>query len=251
MHLLSGRAVTPFSSHPAGSSTLRTSCAAAASALLALTLGVAMPAAAQIAKTVEGPKVVPFDLNIDLRQLPKLPGTAAVPKLYRPLLKGPQGARSGGGAAQPEVPGGAPGPRLPMPGTIQNFPGVSFIDNCGGSTCGGGWPPDPNGEVGPNHFIQAVNVGYAIYNKTGTLLTAFQEDQLFTGVAGSLYGSSQGDGRRLRPIGRPLDPCRTLRSTLWPARSSNHCSVKTTIRSRAAGGSTRCGWIRAAPDFRR
>ncbi len=159
MHLLSGRAaVTPFFHQPARTYVHRISCAAAAGILLALTIGVAAPAAAQIGKTVDGPKVVPFDLNIDLRLLPKLPAGSVAPKLYRPLLKGPQGAKSGGGAA-PSAPAGTPGARAPMPGTIQNFAGLNFADLCGGVQCGGGWPPDPNGEVGPNHFIEAVNVG--------------------------------------------------------------------------------------------
>ena len=168
-------------------------CAAAAGVLFALTIGVAAPAAAQVGKTVDGPKVVPFDLDIDLRLLPKLPAGSVAPKLYRPLLKGPQGAKSGGGAS-PSAPGGTTGARAPMPGTIQNFAGLNFTDLCGGVQCGGGWPPDPNGEVGPNHFIEAVNLGYAIYNKTGTLLASFTEDQLWAGSGANLCnGNSQGD----------------------------------------------------------
>ncbi len=31
------------------------------------------------------------------------------------------------------------------------------------------FPPDCNGTAGPNHFMQTVNVTYAIYNKTGTM----------------------------------------------------------------------------------
>jgi hypothetical protein len=31
-------------------------------------------------------------------------------------------------------------------------------------------PPDPNGEVGPNHYVEMVNLVFAIYSKTGTLL---------------------------------------------------------------------------------
>ena len=74
MHLLSGRAaVTPFFHHAARASVRRICCAAAAGILLALTIGVAAPVDAQVGKTVDGPKVVPFELNIDLRQLPKLP----------------------------------------------------------------------------------------------------------------------------------------------------------------------------------
>ncbi|TMH66522.1 MAG: hypothetical protein E6H48_11055 [Betaproteobacteria bacterium] len=81
-----------------------------------------------------------------------------------------------------------------MPSATQNFAGLSFTDSCVGGTCGAGWPPDPNGDVGPNHYIQAVNDAYAIYNKTGTLLAAFTEDQLWSGIGTSpCNGNSQGD----------------------------------------------------------
>ena len=81
-----------------------------------------------------------------------------------------------------------------MPSATQNFAGLSFTDSCVGGTCGAGWPPDPNGDVGPNHYIQAVNDAYAIYNKTGTLLAAFTEDQRWSGIGTSpCNGNSQGD----------------------------------------------------------
>jgi hypothetical protein len=80
-----------------------------------------------------------------------------------------------------------------MPPTIQNFAGMNFSDICTGGPCGGGWPPDTNGEVGPNHFIQGVNVGYAIYSKTGTLLASFTEDQLWSAASDPCTGNGQGD----------------------------------------------------------
>ena len=81
-----------------------------------------------------------------------------------------------------------------MPSPIRNFAGLSFNDTCGGVQCGGGWPPDPNGDVGPSHYIEAVNTGVAIYDKTGTLLTSFEENQLWSGVGTTpCNGNSQGD----------------------------------------------------------
>ena len=35
------------------------------------------------------------------------------------------------------------------------------------------YPPDCNGTIGPNHYMQTVNVTYSIYNRTGTLLCQF------------------------------------------------------------------------------
>gem|GEM_PF-228116 len=49
-------------------------------------------------------------------------------------------------------------------------------------------PPDCNGASGPNHFVQTVNLTYAIYDKMGALLagpTAI--NTLFTGLPGSQY----------------------------------------------------------------
>ncbi len=31
-------------------------------------------------------------------------------------------------------------------------------------------PPDPNGEVGPNHYVEMINLVYAVYDKAGNLL---------------------------------------------------------------------------------
>jgi len=48
------------------------------------------------------------------------------------------------------------------------------------------YPPDANGTVGPNHYMQTINVVYTIYNKVGNLVagpTAL--NTLFTGVNGS------------------------------------------------------------------
>ena len=31
-------------------------------------------------------------------------------------------------------------------------------------------PPDPVGDVGPNHYVEMVNLAFAVYDKTGDLL---------------------------------------------------------------------------------
>ena len=43
-------------------------------------------------------------------------------------------------------------------------------------------PPDPDGDVGPNHYVQVVNVQYAVYDKAGALLAGpAQIGTLFAG----------------------------------------------------------------------
>src|SRR2546429_6508147 len=31
-------------------------------------------------------------------------------------------------------------------------------------------PPDPSGDIGPNHYVQSVNSSFAVFSRTGTLL---------------------------------------------------------------------------------
>jgi hypothetical protein len=50
------------------------------------------------------------------------------------------------------------------------------------------YPPDANGAVGPNHYMQTINCVYAIYNKSGTLVAGpANMNTLFGSVAGSTY----------------------------------------------------------------
>ena len=67
--------------------------------------------------------------------------------------------------------------------TTQNFDGTG-VNN-------GVIPPDPAGDVGPNHYVQVVNLEYAIYSKTGTkLLGPFPTSQLWSGMPNN---SNSGD----------------------------------------------------------
>jgi hypothetical protein len=59
------------------------------------------------------------------------------------------------------------GPSAPAPTPSASFEGLSFNLN------GNGHPPDTNGDVGPNHYIQSINTSLGIYDKaTGGLITA-------------------------------------------------------------------------------
>jgi hypothetical protein len=61
-----------------------------------------------------------------------------------------------------------PAVNAPVP-TGAGFEGPDFTQCCGGGG-GGITPPDPELAVGPTHVIAAVNVSFAIYNKSGGLL---------------------------------------------------------------------------------
>ncbi len=47
-------------------------------------------------------------------------------------------------------------------GPMLNFEGVGNVNNW--------YPADPNGDIGPNHYIQIVNSSFAIWDKSGNLL---------------------------------------------------------------------------------
>jgi len=56
-----------------------------------------------------------------------------------------------------------------IPAPIVNFEGLSNQDNFNvfGFRVN---PPDPNGDVGPNHYVEMINLVFAVFSKTGTLL---------------------------------------------------------------------------------
>ena len=74
-----------------------------------------------------------------------------------------------------------------MPSPNQNFKGLDLTN------WGAGWPPDTNGDVGPNHYIQTVNTSIGIFNKTGTRLAAFTFDSFFTGATSPCNTYNNGD----------------------------------------------------------
>jgi hypothetical protein len=135
-----------------------------------------------------GEPVYPKPFYGDVRFLPQVPQS---PYYYRPEFPAPFVYQS---VLPQEVTTPEPNiPLGPMPPPIQNFPGITSSDNCGRVPCGFSVPPDTNGDVGFNHYIQAVNQAFAIYDKTGTLLAQFTEDQLWAGTGTVCDGNARGD----------------------------------------------------------
>ena len=129
-----------------------------------------------------GPKfteAVAFDVSKPLRELAKQPAGGTLPSatgkdtdsepavlaggtnaLFSPL------ASLTGSAGQPvnaQVAASA------IPGPLANFEGLSNQDNFNvlGFRVN---PPDPVGDVGPNHYVEMINLVFGVYSKTGTLL---------------------------------------------------------------------------------
>jgi len=56
-------------------------------------------------------------------------------------------------------------------------------------------PADPQGDVGPNHYLQIVNSSIAVFSKTGTLLLGpLPTHTVFAGLGGACGGGSGYDG---------------------------------------------------------
>jgi hypothetical protein len=77
-------------------------------------------------------------------------------------------------------------PLQSMPSTSLNFDGV---DNRNAVL-----PPDTNGDVGPNHYVQWVNLSLAIYDKSGSLLYGpTNGNTVFSGFTGPCEDRNDGD----------------------------------------------------------
>ncbi|HYY41863.1 MAG TPA: hypothetical protein VE775_03960, partial [Pyrinomonadaceae bacterium] len=79
---------------------------------------------------------------------------------------------------------------LPVPNV--SFEGISEVNT---EAIGQGFiPPDTNGEIGPSHFVQTVNVGLRIYNRNGTPATALTTiGALFAALPGVCANTNDGD----------------------------------------------------------
>ena len=79
---------------------------------------------------------------------------------------------------------------LPTPSV--NFAGLSIADTAGvGQSF---LPPDTNGEVGPNHFVQTVNSAFRIWDKAGNPLTPTTRlGTLFSTLPGPCASTNDGD----------------------------------------------------------
>jgi hypothetical protein len=55
-------------------------------------------------------------------------------------------------------------------------------------------PPDTDGDVGPNHYVQMVNLGFQVYDKSGNVLYGpANNNTLWTGFGGQCESQNAGD----------------------------------------------------------
>lgn len=81
---------------------------------------------------------------------------------------------------------------------VQQFAGPNVIPgpltSFNGPAGTGATPPDPVGDVGPNHYVAMSNLTFAIYSKTGTLLFGpVANNTLWAGFGGDCQTDNSGD----------------------------------------------------------
>lgn len=73
-----------------------------------------------------------------------------------------------------------------LPGPLRSFDGVGNVDSL--------LPPDTNGDVSPNYYVQFVNVSFAVFSKSGDLLFGpANEATLFQGFGTGCETYDRGD----------------------------------------------------------
>jgi hypothetical protein len=82
-------------------------------------------------------------------------------------------------------------PTPTMPGPLLTFDGINEAQ----SSCGC-VPPDSDGDVGPNHYVEAVNVAFKVFDKNGNTLSGPTTYNSFFSALGNRTpcGNNQNDG---------------------------------------------------------
>ncbi len=70
-----------------------------------------------------------------------------------------------------------------------------LVDFAGLGNLNGLHPPDTEGTVGPNHYLQVVNCSFAVFDKGGTMLSGpSNTNSLWSGAGGACQNDNSGDG---------------------------------------------------------
>lgn len=139
------------------------------------------------APQIEGPfvsdPVTPHVFDGDLRDLPKMEQFAPGDQIFIVPMRGKENEQheifvgdisNQNSPLEPVKPAREESTGFTTP--LLNFEGISFTRRL---------PPDTNGDVGPNHYIQTVNTHFAIWDKQGNLLVdATRIDALWKGTSG-------------------------------------------------------------------
>jgi hypothetical protein len=139
------------------------------------------PAFAQSTATLSAGNAEAYELSVPAKSLAEFTGQPKqfVPPRRNPLAGEPdQGHRGTWSRARPAADPLIAGSQNSASRTPSRD--LLFAGAANPSACGGCSPPDTNGDVGPNHYIQIVNATkVSIYDKSGTLLKRFDLGRLW------------------------------------------------------------------------
>lgn len=142
--------------------------------------------------TTSGPDVVqligPISQDQDLRKLPYIPPRESEEQEER-LKRHPE--TTGHGVTDPLLPYNPPSLPASMPSPVRDFDGIMAVTS--GSNL---IPPDTDGDVGPNHYIQSVNSSIQIFSKMGATISGPTTFNSFFSALGASTpcGSNHNDG---------------------------------------------------------
>src|SRR5438105_6726735 len=134
---------------------------------------------------------VQHDTSTPLRQMP--PALRAQGQRVHPVLPLPRHGGGGVTAADPVLQSLIAQPLAPA--LTLNFDGVGngFSGPAGTFTVAGA-PPDTNGSVGPNHYVQIVNTDFAVFDKSGAAIFGpVPINTLWSGFGGACESNNDGD----------------------------------------------------------
>ena len=145
-------------------------------------------AAGRRALAPQPPRVVQaskHDTSRPLREVRPVPTTRPATRERESEIP-PHQPSSTSSASAPDAVVQAEAPQAPMPAPSRSFEGLGNVD---GST-----PPDMNGDVGPDHYVEVVNASFAVYDKTGTKLYGPAGiNTLWSGFGGLCETTNEGD----------------------------------------------------------
>jgi hypothetical protein len=137
--------------------------------------------------------VGPVRLDQDLRSLPYIPPAPHI--LNKLLTRFPQPDTGGSTGSQSSAFTQfqslfekifRPAPTMPPP--LLTFDGINSAE-------GSGNPPDTNGDVGPNHYVQSVNDSFKVFDKNGnTLLGRTTLNSFFKPLGSTPCGNNKNEG---------------------------------------------------------
>jgi hypothetical protein len=134
--------------------------------------------------------ITAHDVSPPLRDLAKLPSTRVRGEIeFEPVRPIPMKHFKRMDAPDPVIQtemGAAPiaAPSVSFEGMGNGMPGFTP----------GGVPPDTDGDVGPNHYVQVVNISLAIFSKTGTkLMGPMDTSMVWAGFPHECANTNDGD----------------------------------------------------------